>query len=418
MIQQPFLDPFADASLAKGFEKVRVESIDSTFGEGDDNIVVVVVGVGYVGEILLKEFGSVFPAIGFDVSPQRIEFLKPQFQSLPNVQLTSDPSKIVGASHYLISVPTLVREDKSIDARHLLSAVDTVVKHANPGAAIIIESSVSVGMTRALLSKYLGQFHCGMSPERVDPGRTVPAPYEIPKIISGLDEESLAVINNAYSKVFHKVVPVSKPEVAEMTKLYENCYRMSNIAYINEISDACAAQQIDVHEVVDAASTKPFGFQPFRPGLGVGGHCIPINPYYLMVNNKLPLLDKATKRMNSRPEKLARQFHRKHSTTLSASKSPRILVIGVAFKPGQDVISCSPALSFSKELNKLGCQRLVYYDPYVEQSQVPWMNKLPDRAFTPEYIDKHFDGVAICMKQSKVDFGILKGLKKATVKTF
>lgn len=414
MIEQVSQTTFTEPGLEKGLANVRVQSVD--LNAEDDNTLVCVVGVGYVGEILLREFGSVFPAIGFDVSPQRVEGLKPEFESLPNVQLTADPEKLFGATHYLISVPTLVRQDKSIDASHLLRAVDTVVRYASPGAAIVIESSVSVGMTRALLSQYLGRFRCGMSPERVDPGRTVPAPREIPKVISGLDEDSLTFIKRVYAKVFQRVVLVSKPEVAEMSKLYENCYRMINIAYVNEIADACALQNIDVNEVVDAASTKPFGFQPFRSGLGVGGHCIPINPYYLMINNKLPLLKKATNRMAARPEKLARLYHRRQSKL--AVDSPRILVIGVAFKQGQSVVSCSPALSFAQELKKQGCNRLNFYDPFVEQKQISWMEKLPTSAFTTEYLDKNFDGVAVCMKQAKVDFGVLKELKKASVKLY
>ncbi|KAI6912549.1 UDP-N-acetyl-D-mannosamine 6-dehydrogenase [Hortaea werneckii] len=188
----------------------------------------------------------------------------------------------------LLNVPTLLKADWSVDTRHLESAIDMVTSHARPGSTIVIESSVSVGMTRQLLGAYTDRYFCGMSPERVDPGRTVPAAHDIPKVISALTPKALERMQEVYSKTFRTVVPVSKPEVAEMTKLFENCYRMINITYVNEIADACQKANIDVNELVDAAATKPFGFQAFRPGLGVGGHCIPINPFYLMANNDLP----------------------------------------------------------------------------------------------------------------------------------
>ena len=263
----------------------------------DEEVVVCIIGVGYVGKELLDGFGKVFTSIGFDVSQPRLDFIAPGFADFEKVTLTSDVTQLAKGTHYLIAVPTNLHKDHSVNATHLLSAISMVATHARPGATVVIESSVSVGMTRAFLSQYAGTLKCGMSPERVDPGRSSPTLIEIPKVISGLDQESLVAIHDVYSKVFSHVVPVSKPEVAEMTKLYENCYRMVNIAYVNEIADACKNHDINPNEVIDAAATKPFGFQPFRPGLGVGGHCIPVNPYYLFVNNELPVLEFASTRM-------------------------------------------------------------------------------------------------------------------------
>lgn len=272
-------------------------------------------------------------------------------------------------------------------------------------------------MTRSFLSQYKGRLHCGMSPERVDPGRVSPSLTQIPKIISGLDEVAMDKITHIYSQVFEKVVPVTRPEVAEMTKLFENCYRMINIAYVNEIADACAKQGIDAKEVINAASTKPFGFSAFNPGLGVGGHCIPINPYYLFVNNQLPILQAATERMNDRPAKLAREIYAERSLTLN-KKSLRVLVIGVAFKPGQSVISCSPGLSFARAMNGMGCKTLMYHDPLVAQSAVEWIPRLSQENFRASVIDKLFDLVCVCMKQELVDFEVLDQLKTAHVKYY
>ncbi|KAL3421574.1 nucleotide sugar dehydrogenase [Phlyctema vagabunda] len=380
--------------------------------------VVCVVGVGYVGTELLSAFGRVFTSIGFDVSQDRLNHIKPEFEHLEKVTLTSDASQLSRGTHYLISVPTNLHKDNSVDATHLKTAIQMVTSCARPGSTIVIESSVSVGMTRSLLAKYKGILNCGMSPERVDPGRVSPTLVEIPKVISALDAESLDNINDIYSQVFQKVVPVSRPEVAEMVKLYENCYRMINIAYVNEIADACVAKGMDPNEVIDAASTKPFGFQAFRPGLGVGGHCIPINPYYLLTNNTLPVLEHSAQRMAGRPRKLATEIHEEHSQNLAPHQRLRVLVVGIAFKPGQDVISCSPGLSFAAAMSDLGCESLKFYDPLVSQKNVVWMDKLETGSFNSSHLDANFDLVVICMRQTGVDFGVLGDLEHAKVKYF
>lgn len=383
---------------------------------------VCIVGVGFVGESLLREFGSVFQCIGYDISPDRVKELTPLFDSLKKVSLTSDERALARATHYLISVPTLLRPDRSVNLDFVKVAIRTVLNYAKPGACIVIESSVCVGTTRGILAPYKDIFHCGMSPERVDPGRSFPTPDKIPKIISGLTPRALKTINMLYSKVFETLVPVSKPEVAEMTKLFENCYRMINIAYVNEMSDACRAHGVDPHEMIGAAATKPYGFQAFYPGLGVGGHCIPVNPFYLLANNKnLPVLERATKLMWSRPVKLANKFHRRCLLEASQNSSnvlPRILVVGVGFKPGESVLSCSPGLSFAQTLREAGCARLAFYDPLVPQRKVTWMEKLSDGQWSSTYIDQEFDGLAICNIQRGVDFEIPERLQRTFVRRF
>jgi nucleotide sugar dehydrogenase len=378
--------------------------------------VICVVGVGYVGHNLLTEFGHVFPAIGFDISSSRLSDIKSDFASCPKVRLTSDMAMLKEATHFCISVPTLLREDRSVNTDHLQNAIKMVTTHARPGSTIIIESSVSVGTTRALLGPYSKTFFCGMSPERVDPGRTVPAAHDISKIISALDEKALHHIEKVYSKAFRTVVPVSKPEVAEMTKLFENCYRMINIAYVNEIADACKKQDIDVQELVGAAATKPFGFQSFQPGLGVGGHCIPVNPFYLMANNELPLLRQATETTCARPRVEARAFFDEYKVQIG--RAPRVLVVGMGFKPGQSVIDCSPAVDFADELKGLGCGDLAFYDPLVQQEQLPWIRKLTDHGFAAVKLDIEFDAVAVCVKQERVDWSVLDNVDSAAIRWY
>ncbi|KAF6520139.1 hypothetical protein HZS61_016556 [Fusarium oxysporum f. sp. conglutinans] len=261
----------------------------------NDEPVIAVIGVGYVGTHLVSSFSLKYQVIGFDVSAKRIKDLGLEYQEHENV------------------LPTLLRPDKTIDSSYLRDALKTVGEVARSGSTVVIESSVAIGMTRQLLGPLAAnrQFFAGMSPERVDPGRVEPPVQSIPKIISGLDDitpGSLDAINRVYSTIFETVIPVSKPEVAEMMKLYENCQRMVCIAYANEMADACIPHGINPYEVCEAASTKPFGYMPYSPGVGVGGHCIPVNPFYLLSNSHFPLLEYATLAMHSRPSRLAERM--------------------------------------------------------------------------------------------------------------
>lgn len=405
-----------DASRSQSPSSESVSSFDSS--PSITSGPVCIVGVGFVGEALLKEFNHVHPTIGFDVSENRIKDLQNSYKGAKDLTLTTNESVLDQAQHYLISVPTLLKADHSVDWSHLKSALSTVFRHARPGNTIVIESSVSVGMTRELFGSVQHIYNCGMSPERVDPGRTFPAASEIPKVISGLTPRAMSVITDLYSSVFKTVVPVSSPEVAEMTKLFENCYRMVNIAYVNEISDACRIIGIDPNEMIDAAATKPYGYQAFRPGMGVGGHCIPVNPSYLLQTcPDLPVLEKSTKIMRERPLKLARELHGHFTSSKLASTDllPRVLLVGVSFKPGQSVLSNSPGLAFGKELANAGCDRLSYYDPMVSQGAVPWMEKLEAADFNPESLTSDFDVVVICCRQTGVDYDVLQRIPEEMV---
>jgi nucleotide sugar dehydrogenase len=322
------------------------------------------------------------------------------------------------ATHYLVSVPTLLKSDYTVDLTHLEKALALVIAHAREGCSVVIESSVMVGTTRKLLGHLQDILHCGMSPERVDPGREVPAAHEIPKLVSGLTDTALLSIKTLYGRVFHNVVPVSKPEVAEMTKLYENCYRMINIAYVNEIADACQSHGIDPTEMISAAATKPYGFQAFTPGLGICGHCIPVNPFYLLANNNLPLLQEAAVRMHDRPRAIARKMFDAYIESTVVVRAPRVLVVGVGFKPGQSVLSYSPGIALARGLEEEGCYGLQFYDPLVSQDQVNFMKKLSTDNWNAQYLERNFDIIAVCTKQHDVDFAVLKGLPVEMVQRF
>ncbi|EWY83326.1 hypothetical protein FOYG_13161 [Fusarium oxysporum NRRL 32931] len=378
---------------------------------------VAVIGVGFVGTGLVDSFSSKYEIMGFDISEDRLEFLRGEFSARPNVSFTSNESDLGNATHFLISVPTLLRSDRTIDLSYLRSALRRVEQWARPGCTVVIESSVSVGLTRELLgpiAKAKGLF-AGMSPERIDPGRVEPPMRSIPKVVSGLDDVipgSLDAVVRLYGRVFDSIVPVSKPEVAEMCKLYENCQRMMCIAYANEMADACKGLGIDAFEVSRAAATKPFGYMPYTPSLGVGGHCIPVNPYYLLSNCEFPLLEACADKMNKRPATQAQKIVDELRGTSKLQRrdsgielSKRILVVGMGFKAGQDHLVNSPGLQLAKELQKLSMD-VTFADSLVKQTAVPEIPRLADEDWNKEELE-NFDMIVVSFKQWGMDFDVL-----------
>ncbi|ETN39955.1 uncharacterized protein HMPREF1541_06182 [Cyphellophora europaea CBS 101466] len=383
--------------------------------------IVAVVGVGYVGEHLVQGFSKHYPVIAFDVDPVRLEQVaknKTKYQ-LMTTRLGSD---LALATHILISVPTGVYSDGTIDTRILRSAVDNVLCNAQYGATIVIESSVAVGMTRSLFGDrhHEKDLKVGMSPERVDPGRTNVEYDSIPKVVSGIDDRSLTSVCSLYSRVFQRLEPVSSLEVAELTKLYENCQRMVSIAYANEMADACHSFGIDPLEVCKAAGTKPFGYQPYTPGIGVGGHCIPVNPYYLLSNSSWPFLEMATEKMRARPANLGDRIMAELSATSQGTSSrPRILVVGVSFKKGQSVLSNAPGIDLIRHLLGTYDVYVEFVDPLVNAESLEYVPKLDHTTeWTSAYVDSHFDCAVICMAQEHVDLSILQELQHTRVFNF
>lgn len=324
-----------------------------------------IIGVGFVGEHLLTNFNRHYNVVGVDLSSKRVFFLKSKYKTntktntKTNIKFQSSYDNLQDCNVFLVSVPTLVTKEREIDVSCLHSVRDSLRSIVKPGSLIMIESSVYVGATRELFGEFLERgVYVGFSPERVDPGRVEPPMELIPKVISGLNESSLQVCKNIYEKVFDKVVPVSSCECAEMCKLYENCFRMINIAYVNEISDMCENIGINTYEMINASSSKPFGFMPFYPGIGVGGHCIPVNPYYLFKTGNLPVLEYATELMNRRPEQKADEIVAKYDCK-------NILLTGIGFKKGESLLTNSPGYELYRQLKSLD-KVVTVYDPIVQ----------------------------------------------------
>ncbi|KAG8406659.1 hypothetical protein J3458_020998 [Metarhizium acridum] len=391
-------------------------------GAREAEIVVAVVGVGYVGRRLVQSFSTQFKVIAYDISSATLRAARRELCGGGNIKYTTCPMDMKQATHFLIAVPTLVNEDASINTTHIKDAINTVATVAQQGSTVVIESSVAVGMTRSLLGPIAVSYglFAGMSPERVDPGRTNPPCANIPKIISGLDDTvpgSLASIEQAYGQVFSRLVPVSSPEVAEMTKLYENCQRMMCIAFANEMADAALSHGIDPFEVSRAAATKPFGYAPFSPSVGVGGHCIPVNPYYLLSNSSFPLLQAATETMAARPAQIAKRTVEdlKLSTTMDVGlEKGRVLVVGMGFKAGQSVLSYSPGVALVDALHEQGQVDVSFADPLVRQEELPHITRLSETEWNQNTLET-FDTIIICVKQPGLDYQLLQHLSGVRV---
>lgn len=373
----------------------------------EPNMMIGIIGTGFVGEHLTKVFNrnKHNRIIAYDISLNRINYLKNTYdKKLKNVEFQNTLDNLDMCDLFLVSVPTDVT-DKKPDLKNLVQVKNMLDKIAKKGSTIVIESSVYVGGTREIFSDFIDKgVYVGFSPERVDPGRVEPASYEIPKIISGLTEESLEKISSFYKLVFNKCITVSSCETAEMCKLYENCFRVVNIAYANEISDMCIQNGIDPTEMVKASSSKPFGFMPFYSGLGVGGHCLPYNPYYLMNRQELPILNSSISYLEKRPCMKAKELVDKYDFKSA-------LVVGLGFKPGESLLTNSPGYSLAKELIMYE-KSINGYDPLVKRSnqKIPFDLITKDQ-FNTSFIMDNFDIVIVAMKQNEVNTDILKNIK-------
>lgn len=352
---------------------------------------VAVVGLGYVGlptALALREKGV--RVIGLEISTSRIAAIRAGSVDLieddharlgralgsTDFVLTSDPTALRGASAVIVCVPTPVDEYRSPDLTALKGACETVVANAVPGQLVILTSTSYVGCTRDLVVTPLEErgFVVGedvfvaYSPERIDPGNTLHPQDRVPRVLGGMTP----ACTRRAEAVIGTIAPVhlvSSPEAAELTKLYENTFRAVNIALANEMEGISQVLGLDISEVIDAASSKPFGFMPFRPGTGVGGHCIPCDPHYLLwqlraERHTAPVIEQAMADIASRPYEIVDRVTSMLSDAGRGTRGARILVVGVAYKPGVEDVRESPALEIIEELITRGAD-VAFADPLI-----------------------------------------------------
>ena len=340
---------------------------------------VTIIGQGYVGlSLAVSAAKSGHEVIGFDVNEALVAQLAAgkshvegvELGGIGNYQATADASAINGAEVVIIAVPTPLNDERKPELKYLISACDVVAKNLKNQALIINESTSFPGTLRELIAESiekgsgLGHLYAA-SPERVDPGNPVWNQSNTPRLVSGLTEEATAKAAEFYSAFSTNVVTVSSPEVAEAAKLFENTFRQVNIAMVNELAQISHGLDIDVREVLDAAATKPFGFMKFNPSLGVGGHCIPVDPSYLSfaaenVGIEASFIDLANEINLEMPSYVANRI----ANEVGGLKGKKVLVAGLSYKANIADLRESPSLLLIDALEVLGAE-VFTHDPLV-----------------------------------------------------
>ena len=351
-----------------------------------------VIGLGYVGlPLVVESCNSGLKVFGYDNNSLKVESLKKGISPIEDISdvslhdalekglIISDSSEeLIDCEHIVISVPTPLT-DYQPDLSYVKDAARTIAENISKEQVIILESTTYPGTTIEVLIPEIESisklkagkdFYVGYSPERIDPGNKTWNFKNTPKIVSGIDETSASKIKTFYEKIIDEVVLVSGTKEAEMVKLLENTYRHVNIAFINELAILCNMLEIDIWEVIEAAKTKPFGFESFRPGPGVGGHCIPIDPNYLsfktrQIGKPVRFVELAQEINNTMPTYIVGRILEMMNSLQKPMKNSNILILGVAYKKDISDIRESPSIKIIENLHSKGVN-VSYYDPFVD----------------------------------------------------
>lgn len=411
----------------------------------DKEIVAGVVGLGYVGLPLAVEKAKAgFRTIGFDVQEEKVNLVNQGHNYIGDVvdsdlvelvkagklSATTDFSVIRNVDFVAICVPTPLDAHQQPDISYVESSAKSIAQYLHKGMMVVLESTTYPGTTEELIKPILESsglkcgedFYLGFSPERVDPGNAIYKTKNTPKVVGGLGKDASEVISAMYEAVLqNKVFRASSPAVAEMTKILENTYRNINIGLINELAILCNRMNINLWEVIEAAKTKPFGFTAFYPGPGLGGHCIPLDPYYLswkareygfhtsMIEASMMVNDRMPEYCVSRAGDM---LNRRFKKSLNGSK---ILVIGVAYKQDIDDYRESPAIRVIDNLRKEGADT-VFYDPYIPKFREHGKVYEGEKELTAELIESA-DLVVITASHSNVDYEFVQRHAKAIFDT-
>jgi len=350
-----------------------------------------VIGLGYVGLPLMLEFCRAgFPVTGFDNDPRKVRMLGEGKSYIRHIDLaclsraetsrfqaTCDFSRLADMDSILICVPTPLNRNREPDMSYVFATARVIAEHLRPGRLVVLESTTYPGTTDADLRPILEQgglkagsdFHLAFSPEREDPSNRDFSIRTVPKVVGGFTAECLRLAAALYGTVVEQTVPVSSTRVAEAAKLLENIYRSVNIALVNELKILFDRMEIDIWEVIEAAKTKPFGFHAFYPGPGLGGHCIPIDPFYLTWKAReydfhTRFIELAGEINTSMPDYVVTKVMTALNDSGKAVKGSRILILGLAYKANVDDDRESPSFRLMERLEELGAE-VNYHDPYI-----------------------------------------------------
>mgnify|MGYP000559226334 CR=1 FL=1 len=403
------------------------------------------VGLGYVGLPLAVEKAKAgFKTIGFDVQADKVDMVNRGENYIGDVvqedlaalveagtlEATCDFSRVAECGFVAICVPTPLDAHQMPDTSYMEASAREIAPYIREGCMVVLESTTYPGTTEELILPILEEgsemkcgegFYLGFSPERVDPGNLVCKTKNTPKVVGAVGEEALELISAVYEAVLEGgVTRVSSPAVAEMEKILENTYRNVNIGLVNELCMLCDRMGIDVWEVVDAAKTKPYGFQAFYPGPGLGGHCIPLDPYYLTWKAReygfhTTLIENSMVINDSQPEYCVERAMHVLNGHKKAINGAKVLVLGVAYKQDIDDYRESPALRVIDELNKVGAE-VSYFDPWVAECKHGGkvLHSIP--ALTPEVVQQA-DLVMVTCAHSNVDYAMVQQNAKAIFDT-
>jgi UDP-N-acetyl-D-glucosamine dehydrogenase len=414
--------PSEDIYSQPGEEKLENKIADRSAKLG-------VVGLGYVGFPLAVEMARAgFHVTGIDMDARKVDSINKGISYVPDVpseifsplvaqtriKATQSKDVISDLDAISICVPTPLRKTRDPDLSYVLAAMEAVRTHLRRGQLIILESTTYPGTTRELVLPMLQEtglrvgedFFLCFSPERVDPGNKTYNTRNIPKVIGGITSQCTELGRLLYSQMVDRVVPVSSPDCAEVVKLLENTFRSVNIALANEMAMMCQKLGVNIWEVIEAAETKPFGFVPFYPGPGLGGHCIPVDPYYLTwkarVNGFEPRLIEVAGQINSQmPAFTVGRIVDALNERKRSLNGSRILALGVTYKRDTSDIRESPSIEVLRDLNEKGAE-VFYSDPYVPSIELNGQI-IESTTLTPEIL-KHFDCLVILTDHSTFDY--------------
>lgn len=381
-----------------------------------------IIGMGYVGSALSELVVKAgYDTIGFVRRTAKAERINEQ--GIKNLKGTTDATLLKTCDIVLVCVQTPIHENKKPDLSFIEAAIQQIADNIGHGQLVVVESSYAPGTTRNVALPILektGQkagedFYLSFSPERVDPGNAQFTLNQIPKVVSGIDTSSLEVSQAFYATIIDKVVPVSSMEAAELVKIFENTYRLVNISLVNEVTEYAKAVGLDMWEVIGAAATKPFGFMAHYPGPGVGGHCIPVDPFYLVdhaksIGVKLDLVETAGRINDAKPEHVVRQTVAIIQRHNGHKKDHKVLLVGLAYKPNIGDTRESPALKIWQLFEKQNVG-VLFHDPYIAE-----LNGSKSVELTDETLSE-IDAIVITTNHTNIEYQKLADTKKPVIDT-